>query len=309
MKLKGLGEDAVVAALLRGLPTAARDVVRGPGDDCAVIGTPRGKLWRLLKTDCVIEGIHFRAKENAGKIGWKALARAVSDIGAMGGRPLHALVTLAISPKADLKRARGVYAGLGKCAERYGITIVGGETARSPGPMFISVMLTGEVERHLCVFRSGGKAGDLLFVTGRLGGSGRGRHLTFEPRVEEGRWLARHFRVHAMMDLSDGLGADLPRLARASGCGYRLDEGALPLNAGCTVRQGISDGEDYELLFAIEPREAENLRIMWPRKFPGVGLTEIGGLTEGGGGKFEIRDSKFEGKKRKWALDGYDHFA
>ena len=300
MKLKGLGEDAVVAALLRGLPPLARDVVRGPGDDCAVIGNPRGKIWRLLKTDCVIEGVHFTAKENAAKIGWKALARTVSDIAAMGGRPLHALVTLAISPDEDLKRATDVYSGLGKCAEKYGIAIVGGETARSPGPMFISVMLSGEVERHFCVFRSGGKPGDPLFVTGRLGGAHRGRHLTFEPRIEEGRWLARHFQMHAMMDLSDGLGADLPRLAAASGCGYRLEEAALPLNAGCTPSQGISDGEDYELLFALAPRDAERLRILWTRKFPGLPLTAIGELTEFAEGK--------RGKK-KASLDGYDHFA
>jgi thiamine-monophosphate kinase len=294
MKLGGLGEEAVVAALLRGLPPGA-NVVRGPGDDCAVIGHARSKVWQLLKTDCVIEGIHFRARENAGKIGWKALARAVSDIAAMGGRPLHALITLAISPEEELKRAVAVYAGLKKCAARYGIAIVGGETARSPGPMFISVMLSGEVERHLCVFRSGGRAGDRLFVTGRLGGSLRGRHLTFEPRLEEARWLARHFQVRAMMDLSDGLGADLPRLAQASGCGYRLEESALPLNTGCTRRQAICDGEDYELLCALPPREAERLLILWPRKFPKLPLTEIGELTEAGG--------KMSG------LHGYDHFA
>jgi thiamine-monophosphate kinase len=302
MKLKGLGEDAVVAALLRGLPADACDVVRGPGDDCAVIGHARAKTWRLLKTDCVIEGIHFQAKENARKIGWKALARTISDIAAMGGRPLHALVTLAISPEEDLNRAAGVYAGLKKCAEKYGIAIVGGETARSPGPMFISVTLCGEVERRLCVFRSGGKAGDRLFVTGRLGGSLRGRHLTFEPRLEEGRWLTRHFQLHAMMDLSDGLGADLPRIARASGCGYRLDEAALPLNPGCTARDGIADGEDYELLFALAPRDEERLEVLWPRKFPGLALTRIGELTrlsEPAGGK----------RKKKEAADGYDHFA
>jgi thiamine-monophosphate kinase len=165
--------------------------------------------------------------------------------------------------------------------------------------MFISVMLSGEVERHLCVFRDGGKAGDRLFVTGRLGGSGAGRHLTFEPRVEEARWLTRHFQLHAMMDLSDGLGADLPRLARASGCGWRLDEAVIPLNAGCTARQGISDGEDYELLFALAPREAYRLQILWPRKFPGLPLTEIGELTDA---------APARGKK-KASLHGYDHFA
>jgi thiamine-monophosphate kinase len=294
MKLGGLGEEKVVAALLRGLPTA-RDVVRGPGDDCAVIGHALGKIWRLLKTDCVIEGIHFTADEDARKIGWKALARAVSDVAAMGGRPLHALITLAISPEAELKRAVAVYAGLKKCAAKHGIAIVGGETARSPGPMFVSVMLSGEVERRLCVFRSGGRVGDRLFVTGRLGGSPAGRHLTFEPRLEEARWLTRHFQLHAMMDLSDGLGADLPRLARASGCGYRLEEAALPLNEGCTATEGLSDGEDYELLFAVAPREAPRLEILWPRKFRRLPLTEIGELTEAV-------------EKRK-PLHGYDHFA
>ncbi len=294
MKLGGMGEEKLVAALLRGLP-AARDVARGPGDDCAVIGHARSKLWRLLKTDCVIEGIHFRPGENAGKIGWKALARPLSDIAAMGGRPLHALVTLAISPDEESTRAVALYAGLRKCAARYEVAIVGGETARSPGPMFISVTVSGEVERRLCVFRSGGQPGDRLFVTGRLGGSLAGRHLIFEPRLEEGRWLARRFQVHAMMDLSDGLGADLPRLARASHCGFRLDEAALPLNARCRPAQALSDGEDYELLLALPPREAEKLQILWPRKFPKLPLTEIGELTAPSG--------------KEARLHGYDHFA
>jgi len=299
MKLGGLGEDAVIAALLRGLP-ATPGVIRGPGDDCAVIGTPRAKLWRLLKTDCLVEGVHFRPGEDPRKIGWKALARPLSDFAAMAGRPQHALVTLAISPDADLKLATALYAGLRKCAAKYGVAIVGGETARSPGPMFISVMLSGEVERHLCVFRSGGQPGDALFVTGRLGGSIKGRHLTFQPRVEEARWLSRHLQLHAMMDLSDGLATDLPRLALASGCGFHLDEAALPLNPGCTQKQALADGEDYELLLALPPPEAFKLRILWPRKFPALPLTEIGALTG---------PSPRSGKKNSRAPHGYDHFA
>ncbi len=294
MKLKGIGEQKLLDALLRDLP-GGPDVVRGPGDDCAVIGHARSKTWQLLKTDCVVEGVHFRARESAEKIGWKALARPISDIAAMAGRPTHALVTLAISPNADLKRAVGVYTGLKKCAAKYGVAIVGGETSRSPGPMFISVALGGEVERHLCVFRSGGCAGDRLFVTGRLGGSLAGRHLTFQPRVAEARWLARQVRLHAMMDLSDGLGADLPRLAAASKCGFRVDESALPLHAGCTARRAISDGEDYELLFALAPRDAAKLQILWPRKFPKLPLTEIGELT-----------AAPEGESFR---HGFDHFA
>ncbi|HEX4086970.1 MAG TPA: thiamine-phosphate kinase [Chthoniobacteraceae bacterium] len=295
MKLRGIGEDKLVAALLRDLP-GGPDVVRGPGDDCAVIGSARAKNWQLLKTDCVVEGIHFLPREDGRKIGWKAMARTISDIAAMGGCPQHALVTMAISPKVELKRARAIYDGLRKCAERYGVAIVGGETSRSPGPAFISVMLTGKVERRICVFRSGGKPGDKIYVTGRLGGSLRGRHLAFEPRVQEARWLALRFQVHAMMDLSDGLGADLPRLAGASGCGYRIDEAKLPLNPRCTVKQAMSDGEDYEMLLALPAREAARLEILWPRKFPALPLTEIGELTEAGAGK-------------KTRHNGYDHFA
>ena len=303
MKLGGMGEDQVVAALLRGIPPA-RDVVRGPGDDCAVIGLPRARVWQLLKTDCIIESVHFHKKDDPRKVGWKALARAVSDFAAMAGRPKHALVTLAISPAAELKRAVALYAGLRKCAAKFGIAIVGGETARSPGPLFISVALTGEVERHICVFRSGGKPGDRLFVTGRLGGSLAGRHLTFQPRVEEARWLSEHFRLQAMMDLSDGLASDLPRLARASQCGYQLDESALPLNRGCTIKQALSDGEDYELLFALPPAEAAKLQSLWPRKFPNLPLTEVGRLRPSGA----LSPSSQRLPPSNPSPRGYDHF-
>jgi thiamine-monophosphate kinase len=139
----------------------------------------------------------------------------------------------------------------------------------------------------------------LLFVTGRLGGSLLGGHLDFKPRVEEAQWLSRHVKLHAMMDLSDGLGADLPRLARASGCGYRIDEGALPLNAGCTAKQALGDGEDYELLFALAPGEAKKLRPLWARQFPRLRITEIGALTA----------PARRGGKEDSTPHGYDHFA
>ena len=297
MKLRGMREDDLVALLLRGAPPG-RDVRHGPGDDCAVIGRRGERFWSLLKTDCVLEGVHFDSADASAKIGWKALARAVSDIAAMGGLPRHALVSIAASPDTELCRVRAIYAGLKKCARQFGIGLVGGETSRSLGGMFICVMLTGDVEPKRCVLRSGGKPGDLLFVTGRLGGSRAGRHLHFMPRVEEARWLTKHFHLHAMMDLSDGLGADLPRLARASGCGYELDEAALPLTPGCTVGQGISDGEDYELLFTAPPREARKLEAKWRAHFPRLPLTRIGGLT----GPTTARASKKQ-------IHGYDHFA
>jgi thiamine-monophosphate kinase len=189
-----------------------------------------------------------------------------------------------------------IYRGLEKAARPFQVAIVGGETSSIKGPVVISVTVTGLVEKGRWVSRAGGNANDDLFVTGRLGGSLRGRHLRFVPRIVESRWLTKNFPIHAMMDLSDGLGADLPRLARASGVGFELDETALPLNPGCTPKQAISDGEDYELLFAVSPRERARLIRNWRRKFPKLPLTRIGRLN---------RKSKIE--NRKFPV-GYVHF-
>lgn len=297
MKLSTLGEDAVVAALIRALPLGD-DVRHGSGDDCAVIGGRRDRWWRLLKTDCVVETVHFLPSEKAARVGWKALCRAISDIAAMGGIPEHAVITLAVRPEVEMAWVRGLYAGLRKAARRFGVSIVGGETSRSPGPAFISVALTGRVERERCVTRSGGKAGDLLYVTGHLGGSSSGRHLDFVPRVAEARWLAGKFRIHAMMDISDGLGADLPRLARASGRGFEIWNEKIPCSRGCTIEQALGEGEDFELLFAISPRDAGRLEALWQKAFPKLPLTRIGALTRPG-----------KTGKRKIPARGHDHFA
>ena len=297
MKLSTLGEDAVVAAIAKGLPLGC-GVRVGAGDDCAVIGGRRDRWWRLLKTDCVVEGVHFRAGEKPARVGWKALCRAISDIAAMGGMPEHAMVTLAVRPDTEMAWVRGLYAGLRKAAERFGVGIVGGETSRSPGPAFVSVALTGRVERKRCATRSGGRPGDLLFVTGRLGGSLAGRHLDFVPRIDEARWLVEHFAVRAMMDISDGLAADLPRLALASGCGFELWEEKVPRSRGCTPAQALGDGEDFELLFAIRPGDAARLGGRWGRAFPKTPLSAVGVLT---------RLGKTRGKTLR--NRGHDHFA
>jgi thiamine-monophosphate kinase len=294
MKLSGVGEDRLLAQLLRTLSRNG-SVVLGAGDDCAVVrGSQRGNL-QLLKTDCIVEGIHFKAASPPVAVGWKAMARPLSDFAAMSGLPQFALVTLIVPAERTLDWTKKIYRGLEKAARAFGVAIVGGETSRIKGPAVISVSLTGFVEKGRWVGRSGGKTKDDLFVTGRLGGSLRGRHLKFWPRIEEARWLTEHFPIHAMMDLSDGLGADLPRLARASGVGFEVDENVLPRNRGCTRSQALNDGEDYELLFAVSPRDSARLRKRWAKKFPHLLLTRIGGLD---------RKSKIE--NRKW--QGYVHF-
>lgn len=295
-QLAELGEDRLVKRLMKGLPTAS-NVIIGPGDDCAVIGRPRDRAWRLFKTDCVIEGVHFTRDADAKRVGWKALCRAISDIAAMAGEPAEALVTIALPRDLRLQWLDAFYSGLRKASRRFHVAIVGGETARSPGPIFINVALTGTVERRLCTSRSGGKPGDAIFVTGLLGGSIAGRHLDFVPRIEEARWLATHFHPHAMMDLSDGLGADLPRLAAESGCGFRLAPGLIPRSRGVSIEQAISDGEDYELLFVVAPTAVARLEPAWRRKFPRLPLTRVGEL---------IHPSS---TRKPTPVRGFDHFA
>ncbi len=295
MKLAGYGEDRLVSELTRALATD-ENVRVGVGDDCAVIGPRSAKMWQLLKTDCLVEGVHFSPDADPKKIGWKAMARALSDLAAMGGLPRYALVTIGAPPSENVSRLKAIYAGLKLAARRFDLRIVGGETSRAPA-LFLAVTLTGEVERARCVTRSGGRAGDLLYVTGKLGGSIRGRHLDFTPRLAEARWLTENFRLRAMMDLSDGLGADLPRLARASGVGFEIFENKIPRHRGCTVRDAIRDGEDYELLFSISPRDGVGLESRWQKKFPKLDLTRIGKLTN--------RKSKIENRKS----NGFDHFA
>lgn len=278
MNLRELGEDRLLQKIIGDLPRDRR-VISGPGDDCAVTEFSDAKNLLLLKTDCVVEGIHFDAKAKPSEIGWKAMARPLSDFAAMSGLPQFALITFIAPAQTSVAWTTGVYRGLTKAARAFDAAIVGGETSRTNGPATISVSLTGFVEKKRWVSRSGGKAGDEIFVTGRLGGSLGGRHLRFLPRIAEARWLTSHFRLHAMMDLSDGLGADLPRLAAASKCGFEIDRDSIPRNRGCSVGQAISDGEDYELLLAIAPDEARGLTSSWRRRFPRLPLTRIGCLV------------------------------
>lgn len=293
--LGACGEDRLVAELTRALALGP-DVRVGAGDDCAVIGARTAKRWRLLKADAVVEGIHFLASDAPRRVGWKALCRAISDVAAMGGRPEHALVTVAAGRELEVAWLKEFYAGLRRAARRFSVSIVGGETCRSPGPLFVNVALAGSVERRHCVLRSGGRPGDALFVTGRLGGSRAGRHLDFVPRLAEGQWLAGHSKIRAMMDLSDGLAADLPRLARASGCGFVLEQDRVPVSPGSDLAGALADGEDFELLFAVAPGSVRALEAAWPKAFPRLRLTRIGAFTRAAA-------------SANFNVHGYDHFA
>ncbi|MCW1884042.1 thiamine-phosphate kinase [Luteolibacter flavescens] len=292
-RLRDLGEDALIARMLRGFP-GGESLLVGPGDDCAVVDPGRGPL-RLLKTDAIVEGVHFLPDTPAEKVGWKSVARVISDFAAMGGKPEHLLVTVAVDAEKPVAWMDGLYRGIRKCLATHGGVLAGGETSRLPDGALISVAGEGSVERRHLVLRSGGKPGDLVVVTGRLGGSIRGKHLTFTPRLAEAAWLVRHLRPSAMMDLSDGLAKDLPRLAAASGCGFEIDPGALPANRGCTRAQALGDGEDYELLFTVPPRRWRAAADQWPKGFPPLSI--VGTLRPPGQGQGDA------------LTGGWDHFS
>ena len=276
-RLGEVGEDALLASQLRNLPRS-RTLI---GDDCAAVEFSDAKNLLVLKTDCVVERVHFQPDADPTLVGWKAMMRPLSDFAAISGVPQFALITLIAPAAKSTSWVKKLYRGLERAAARFDVVIVGGETSATRGSAAISVGVSGFVERNRWVSRAGGKAGDDLFVTGKLGGSLHGRHLRFVPRIKESRWLTKNFHVHAMMDLSDGLGADLPRLAVASKLGFKIDKEALPLASGAKIANAIADGEDYELVFAISPRGRERLQKSWRKKFPKLQLTRIGCLTQG----------------------------
>jgi thiamine-monophosphate kinase len=222
-------EFDLIARLTKDLPRHA-GVVVGVGDDCAVLDVGLPDRWLLFKTDAVVEGVHFTGDALPEQIGHKALARCLSDIAAMGGEPSSALITLGLPPTFEVGRIEGVYRGLKALAARHGVAVVGGETTTNPERLFVSIALLGWVEQTRCVRRSGAQAGDALMVSGTLGGSLRGRHLCFEPRLREARWLTEHFTVHAMIDVSDGLAGDLRHLLAAGQVGAELLATSIPIS-------------------------------------------------------------------------------
>ena len=310
-----MNEFELIAALSATLPTNAK-VIAGAGDDCAVLDAGRPGRALLFKTDAVVEGIHFLPSAPPESIGHKALGRALSDIAAMAGRPVAALVTLGLPRNFDPGLIEKIYRGMNALASRYGVAIVGGETTSNPERLLLSIALLGDVATAKCVYRSGSKAGDAIFVTGELGGSLAGKHLDFEPRLAEAHWLAEHFSIHAMIDLSDGLAGDLRHLMTGANLGAELLARNIPISRAARLREktespskpplvaALTDGEDYELLFTIAPSEAVALADGWRKEFPKLKLTCIGRMTVAPG--LKLRDDH---GVRSIETHGYVHFA
>lgn len=310
-----MNEFELIQRLTHNLPTN-ESVVLGAGDDCAVLDVGAGDRLLLFKTDAVVEGVHFTKETPPEKIGRKALARCLSDIAAMAGSPTAAVVTIALPKQFEPEFVEKIYAGLNELARQHSVAIVGGETTTNPERVLISVALIGSVPRGKALLRSGAKVGDAIFVTGELGGSLAGKHLDFEPRLAEARWLAEHFPIHALMDVSDGLAGDLRHILAASKVGAQLLKSAVPISRAAKeiAKRGdaakpafvaaLTDGEDFELLFTVAAKTAVPLLDAWKKKFPYLRLSCIGKIVKGDG--ITLRDKT---GAHSLTAHGYVHFS
>jgi thiamine-monophosphate kinase len=283
-------------------------VIAGIGDDCAIF-RQRGTAEDLLfTTDLLLENVHFRRETHSAQdAGYKALARGLSDIAAMGGEPRFCLLSLAVPRWADRRWIDRFYSGFLKLASRTATPLVGGDLARTDS-LACDVIVCGAAPRGQALLRSGARAGDAIYVSGSLGGSKLGllckkgrawkRHLRPEPRLELGRFLREKLRASAAMDLSDGLSLDLHRLCAASGVSAEILTPPLLAGAmfpGATLDYALHGGEDYELLFTVRPKTAV------PSNFKDLPLTRIGTVTRGRAGRVLLDGAPL-------AQLGYDHF-
>jgi thiamine-monophosphate kinase len=316
--LAGLGEAGLIARLAAFRPVRT-DVVRGIGDDCAVIREPDGSAL-LVTTDALIEGVHFRRDwSSAASIGHKALAVNLSDVAAMGGVPVAAFLAFSAPSDLPVTWLDDFAVGLRDLASRCGVDLLGGDTTGSPGPLALCLTVLGRAPMGAVRYRGGARPGDRVAVSGTLGDASLAVRLLHEgrpcpaslrrrlewpePRLALGRGLGAHVGCTALMDLSDGLATDLPRMARASGVGVRVDVDRVPLSADLVaacdgdraraLEWALSGGDDYELLAACRP-EAETAD----------GLTVIGEFAEGA----EVTWVDGQGRVVRPPRRGFAHF-
>ena len=339
--LHRIGEFGLIRSLRRHFGRTGHSVLRGIGDDAAVIRPPANRLL-LLSTDLMAEGIHFDLTTAAFEdIGYKAAAANLSDIAAMGGVPQHLLVAVAIPGSCGSSEIERLYRGLMHACRLYGVELVGGDTSASRLGLFIGVTVTGFAKPGQLLTRDGAHTGDLLYVTGTLGdslagmnilrtrnrgkrGAGGGqhmshlrylieRHLRPTPRIEEGHLLATHHLATAAIDLSDGLAGDLVHVCEESRVGAEIEIAALPLSPACRsyaaahrldpAHLALTGGEDYELLFTVSPGNRAKLNQLAQRAR--YRFSCIGTIRPKG---FGLRVKHRNGSSRRLTVASYQHF-
>lgn len=301
-RLNEMGERAWIRRLAGRLP-GRPDVIVGVGDDTAVV-RGGGGVDLLLTSDGVEEGRHFRAEDDPRAIGHKAVARVLSDLAAMGAEPLWALIDLVAPGALPVATIEALYDGAIGVAGAHGLAIVGGDTTEG-GRLALHVFGVGRVPAGTAVLRSGAADGQILYVTGCLGGSGAGRHLRFTPRVAEGRWLREQRWARAMIDLSDGLATDARHLAEASGVGCALLAHQIPVSPeAADPARALCEGEDFELLFSVDGGAVGAFEAAWRARFD-LPCTVVG-TVRGAPGTVTLTDAA--GRVRPLDDGGFEHF-
>ena len=303
--VRARGERRLIADIRRWLGRASPAAPFGIGDDCAVL--PPARRQQLVTSDPVIFGQHFDDAVPARAAGAKLLKRNLSDIAAMGGRPVAAVVSLALGPDTCVRWLEQFYRGLAACALQYRVKIVGGDITQGPSGFFGAFLtLHGESTGKRVLTRRGARTGDAILVTGSLGGSRAGHHHKFTPRLAEGAWLAKQPEVVAMMDLSDGIAKDIHALTPA-GTVASIWPPAIPVSPAAIAaarRSGrpawvhaLTDGEDYELLLVVRARtDLTRFAKRWAKIFD-TPLHPIGRFTR-----------RLSPGHVKWnSLQGYEH--
>ncbi len=301
MILKDLGEFNFIDRIRRTVKVS-KGVVKGIGDDAAVLKYKLGR-YALFTSDMLMEGRHFYRSSGGYLIGKKALSVNVSDIAAMGGSPSACLVSLGVPRSLDVRFTDSLYRGIMSVARQYKIDLAGGDTVGSR-KIVINIALLGEVEQNNLVLRSTAKRGDVVFVTGRIGGSLKKKHLDFTPRLKESRFLVKNFKVNSMIDVSDGLIADLGHILNASRKSGMIYEKNIPISKDAkNFNNAVRDGEDFELVFTIARSQSRRLIKTWPFK---TRLSMIGEISSARNGELGIvrKNGKIEYLNKK----GFSHF-
>jgi len=299
-------EDEITAWFARQARLPAADFPIGIGDDMAQIRWAGESV--LITTDMLLDGVHFDLRlASLEQAGYKAMAVSLSDCAAMATRPVAAVVCVALPRSYGEKELKELHSGITRAGAKYGCALVGGDITswRNENPFAVSVAMISECVGNEPITRSGAKVGDCICVTGKLGGSGYGRHLEFEPRVKEAMKIAAAVKVNSMIDISDGLSSDLNRICRQSAVGAIIDAQLIPVSDEARrnedpLSSALNDGEDFELLFTLSMRECETLLKDWDEP---VAITRIGTITDTKRMKMKMAD----GQINELLAGGYEH--
>ncbi|MFA5389348.1 MAG: thiamine-phosphate kinase [Candidatus Omnitrophota bacterium] len=300
MRLDKLGEFNFIKRISSGTRLSS-GVIKGIGDDAAVLKCT-GNRYLLFTTDMLVEGKHFSKSHKPYLVGKKSISCNISDIAAMGGRPVSFVISLGAPGNLDTKYTDELYRGIEETAKKFRIDLVGGDTVASE-KIVLNIAMLGEVKKKNLVLRNGAKKGDAVFITGAIGGSIKRKHLVFTPRLEEAGFLVKNFKINSMIDVSDGLLADLGHILEESHKGAVIYENAVPVSREAKgFDQAVRDGEDFELIFTLSRKDAGKLKSIWPFR---TRLSEIGEVLDSGK-KFSI--VRKNGKTENIKPTGFTHF-